>query len=1072
MTATRRQWLLLIAAMLLLGGSMAVTLFRQHGSIDALEKERLSIQARVVDENLGHQLVGVNQALVSIQNAMVKGSDKMVSDAASRHLLTLSSAMPGVRTLLVLNAQGTVTASNHAPLLGQNFRERTYFQVAQQQADASTLHVLAPFKTGLGVYALVLSRSVIDSDGKFTGVVTATLDPTYFTILLGSVHYAPDMRISLVHGDGQVFLDVPYTDKTINMDLAQPDTFYSRHVASGRDASLFSGCMKSAGEDRMMAVRTIRPAGMWMDKPLIVAVSRDQSAIFTSWRREALLYGGFYFLLGLVLASGLYLRQRQQQAYAVLLARQAVKRLKRETVLRDSERFLATLVDAVPGMAGYWNAELRCTYANQEYLSWFGKRSDQMRGMRMQDLLGEALFSQDAPYVERALQGEAQHFERTLIRPGGEVVYTWAHYLPDIEGQEVRGFFVLVSDVSALKKAQFQLEKLNQDLELRTSQLEAAVTNYQRAETELRIIATAFESQQAIIITDANTIILRVNRAFTESTGYASDEIVGQTPRLLQSGRHDTGFYQAMWASILSSGAWQGELWDRRKNGETYPSWITITAIKNQEGIVTHYVSTQADITERKTAEEAIRHLAFYDPLTRLPNRRLLMDRLRQGQINRARSGYCGALMFMDLDNFKTLNDTLGHDKGDLLLEQVAQRLPACVREVDTVARLGGDEFVVMLEELSNLPQQAATKAELIGETILAALNQPYQLAGHLYHCTASIGVTLLSDPQNSIEELMKQADVAMYQAKAAGRNTLRFFDPYMQAVVTAHAELEVELRHALLNNEFALYYQAQIEGKSAITGAEVLVRWRHPLRGLVAPAEFIPLAEQTGLIVPLGQWVLHQACRQLTAWSFQPKMAHLTVAVNISARQFHRPDFVQHVLSAIHESGANPLKLKLELTESMLLDDMEDIIGKMTELKTLGIGFSLDDFGTGYSSLFYLKHLPLDQLKIDQSFVRDLLTDPNDAAIVRTIVTLGQSLGLAVIAEGVENEEQRLFLASHDCHAYQGHFFSPPVPVEEFEHLIQLMDGLTAEDACPPEPAGPFAGVDPAPQQGVSRIL
>jgi len=438
----------------------------------------------------------------------------------------------------------------------------------------------------------------------------------------------------------------------------------------------------------------------------------------------------------------------------------------------------------------------------------------------------------------------------------------------------------------------------------------------------------------------------------------------------------------------------------------------------------------------RKAAEEEIRQLGFYDPLTGLPNRRLLSDRLQHALAAGRRSKRHGGLLFIDLDNFKAINDTLGHAKGDLLLQQVAARLAGCVRVGDTVARQGGDEFVVMLTNLSEVAAEATKQAEAIGEKILEALNRPYQFAGHVYHNSASIGATLFDGQLESTDEHLKRADLAMYQAKATGRNTLRFFEADMQAVVLRRAALETDLRHSLQNDQFLLHYQAQIDAAGSVTGAEVLLRWQHPVRGFTSPAEFIPAAEESGLILPLGYWVLKTACHQLAAWSGCAVTAHLTLAVNVSARQFRQSDFTSKVVELLNRTGADPRRLKLELTESMLLDDVEQIIDKMSALKALGVGFSLDDFGTGYSSLSYLKRLPLDQLKIDQSFVRDVLSDPNDAAIVRTIVALAQSLSLEVIAEGVETAPQRDFLAEHGCHAYQGYLFSRPVPLKQFESL------------------------------------
>jgi diguanylate cyclase (GGDEF)-like protein/PAS domain S-box-containing protein len=563
------------------------------------------------------------------------------------------------------------------------------------------------------------------------------------------------------------------------------------------------------------------------------------------------------------------------------------------------------------------------------------------------------------------------------------------------------------------------------------------VSDRKLMEAELRIAATAFESQEGIFVTDVAGVILRVNRAFTEITDYSAQDAIGQTPHLLSSGRHDAAFYTTMSDSIASTGSSQGEIWNRRKGGEVYPAWLTITAVKDDAGLATHYVASFTDITLRKTAADQITRLAFYDPLTGLPNRRLLMDRLEQALAAGERHRRQGALMLIDLDHFKTLNDTLGHDQGDLLLVQVARRLTTCIRDGDTVARLGGDEFVVMLEDLSVNAPDAATQAEAVGEKILAALNQPYQLSSQDYHSTPSIGVTLFADQQVGIDELLKRADLAMYQAKAAGRNTVRFFDPQMQAVVTARAALETGLREAVRDGQFLLHYQPQVADGGQLCGVEALVRWQHPQRGLVAPAEFIALAEDTGLILPLGQWVLETACTQLATWATQPGMAHLTIAVNVSARQFHQKEFVANVLAALGLSGANPRRLKLELTEGLLVDNLEDVIAKMNALKAEGVGFSLDDFGTGYSSLSYLKRLPLDQLKIDQSFVRDLLTDPNDTVIARAIVALGHNLGLQVIAEGMESADQYDVLASLGCDAYQGYYFGRPAAASALAGLM-----------------------------------
>jgi diguanylate cyclase (GGDEF)-like protein/PAS domain S-box-containing protein len=458
----------------------------------------------------------------------------------------------------------------------------------------------------------------------------------------------------------------------------------------------------------------------------------------------------------------------------------------------------------------------------------------------------------------------------------------------------------------------------------------------------------------------------------------------------------------------------------------------------NAQGAPAKMRGTVQDITESKLVEAEMRKLAFYDSLTHLPNRLLLMDRLQHSLASSARTAKQGALLFLDLDNFKTLNDTLGHEIGDLLLQQVAQRLVSSVRDGDTVARLGGDEFVVVLENLSEHALAAAEQAESIGEKILSKLSMPYRLAVHDYQNSASIGATLFNGQQTTMEELMKQADIAMYQAKKTGRNALRFFDPQMQASVNQHAALENELRKAVDLQQFELYYQIQVDNELKPLGAEALIRWKHPEQGLVPPLQFITLAEETGLILPMGTWVLETACAQLKAWQQDALTRDLVLSVNVSAKQLRQAEFISQVKAQVRHHGINPMRLKLELTEGMLLEDIEDTIKTMNILSEIGIQFSLDDFGTGYSSLQYLKRLPLDQLKIDQSFVRDIVTDSSDKAIVKTIIAIAHSLNLDVIAEGVETEAQHRFLFNEGCAHFQGYRFGKPLPLKQFEAMLK----------------------------------
>lgn len=569
----------------------------------------------------------------------------------------------------------------------------------------------------------------------------------------------------------------------------------------------------------------------------------------------------------------------------------------------------------------------------------------------------------------------------------------------------------------------------------------------QLAETELTLAASVFDnSQEGIMITDADKIILRVNHVFTKLTGYLPEEVIGRTPEQMTSGHHNAEFYRAMWESIDAHKYWQGEVINRRKNGQIYPEWLTITQVINKAGKVTHYVGTFIDITDRKLNEERVFKLAFYDPLTELPNRRLLVDRLREALLGNQRKQRYGALMFMDLDRFKILNDTQGHDLGDQLLIEAGKRIAGCVREEDTVARLGGDEFVILLEDLGTDATKAGIYAQRIGNKLLKALSQTYLLhhfdrlgnsSALEHHSSASIGITLFFGTEINSEDLLRQADMAMYQAKQAGRNTLRLFDPDMQSSLNQRASLEADLRQALHHNQFRLNYQLQVDERGQPVGAETLIRWEHPLRGQIQPDEFIPLAEETGLIVAVGWWVLIEACKTLNNWAQQPMTAKLTLAVNVSAKQLGQANFVERLQSILKSTGANPQRLKLEITESTILDNLEQTIQIMLELRALGLSFSMDDFGTGYSSLSYLQRLPLTQLKIDRSFVRDLHEDSNDAAIIRTILALGKSLELEVVAEGVETDSQCEYLLNNGCRLFQGYLFGRPESLYEFEQRL-----------------------------------
>lgn len=728
------------------------------------------------------------------------------------------------------------------------------------------------------------------------------------------------------------------------------------------------------------------------------------------------------------------------------------ERERAEAALRESEQRLRAVVETTLDAVITMNADGIITAWNAQAEAVFG--------WTQMEALGQTVSSLIVPEQHRAAheRGLKRYLDRgagpilnkrieiTALRKSGDEFPVELAITPVRVGNTVL-FSAFMRDITERKLA------------------EAALT-----EGESRLRAVVEAALDAVITMDAAGLITGWNAQAHTIFGWTPQEAMGQAVSQLivptqYRQAHDQGLkrYLASGANALlddraesthacgsSLGSGAGMLVNKRveitalrKSGEEFPVELTITPVRVGNTVL--FSAFMRDITERKKAAEEIERLAFYDPLTGLPNRRLLMDRLGVALAACVRHQRGAALLSIDLDNFRALNDTLGQHKGDQFLQQVSERLLGCIRESETVARLSSDKFVVMLEDLSENRLEAAGRAEAVGGRIRAALSETYQLDGYELHSTVSIGIALFGEQREDIENPLKRADLALSQAKAAGRNNLCFFDPKMQAAAMARSALESDLRGALAKDQFSLYYQPQVTDQRQTTGAEALIRWKHPQRGMASPAEFIPLAEETGIILEVGHWVLETACTQLAHWARAAEAAHLTVAVNVSPRQFAQNDFVQQVLAVLEATGAPAQQLKLELTEGMLVANIEEVIVKMETLQQRGVGFSLDDFGTGYSSLSYLKRLPLNQLKIDKSFVRDVLTDPNDAAIAKTVIALADSLGLAVIAEGVETEAQRDYLASQGCHAYQGYLFCRPVPVQEFEAFARFAPAAAA---------------------------
>ena len=677
------------------------------------------------------------------------------------------------------------------------------------------------------------------------------------------------------------------------------------------------------------------------------------------------------------------------------------------------ESELGRLYQHVPFGMHTLDMEGKFVAINDKELEWLGYTEDELLGkMKFVDLLTDDSEKKYLKHLAEAKRtGVDKDIELALISKNNAIVN-----------------FVLYSNaVLNQSNGDYQYRSVLFNIDLRKSM-----------EARLNIAEIVFEIHDCMMITDVNCIIVRVNKAFNKVTGYSAKEAIGKTPKFLSSGRYDRQFYDAMWASIKTNGVWHGEIWDKRKNGEIFPAQLTITAVKDKRNVITNYVASLIDISESKAATEEIKNLAFYDPLTQLPNRRYMIECLKQAVSTAQHKHKNGAVMFLDLDHFKRLNDTLGHNIGDLLLKEVAGNIKKSLRDTDTVARIGGDEFVIILQNLSDNKINALAEVTAIGKKILNNFRKGNKLGGYKHTCTGSIGVTFFSEYGANEDELLKQADIAMYEAKKSGRNNIRFFDPEMQKNISDSVRLDHDLRLAIKQKEFDLYYQMQVNNIGKPVGAEALIRWIGSNDEVIFPLSFIPIAENTGLIFPIGEWVIDKACAQLQKWQQHEETSALTISINVSALEFKQPGFVEQVRSAVSRYDISPSNLSIELTESTLLEDFDSIISKMNELTKFGIKFELDDFGTGYSSLQYLKKLPVTRLKIDQSFVHDIDTDDSDKKLVHAIINMARSLDIRVIAEGVETQDQLQFLQNSGCDSYQGYFFGKPLPIADFESALK----------------------------------
>jgi diguanylate cyclase (GGDEF)-like protein/PAS domain S-box-containing protein len=673
---------------------------------------------------------------------------------------------------------------------------------------------------------------------------------------------------------------------------------------------------------------------------------------------------------------------------------------------------LKLFIENAPTGIAMLDNQLRYLYASRRWLEDRKILHADITGMNHFDLF-PTISQRRREIHQRCLQGESAYCEedKILLSDGSLCWIRW----------EIRPWFNTDASVGGLII-------FSED-----------ITEKKLASDELRIASVAFQSKDGMLVTGNQGDILRSNDAFEKLLGYSSEDLVGKNTSLFSCPlRHDAAFYRNMWEAISSEGKWEGAIWNRHKEGHTILCWLSISAVRSDNGKITHFIGIYSKATDPKEAERKIIELAYYDPLTNLPNRRLLLDRIDQVRISASRNKNIGAILLIDVDRFKSINDTRGHDVGDHVLVYVAKALRYNLREIDTAARLGGDEFVVLISDLGQDLDRAISSLKSITDKLLASIAKPISFNGHTFQISVSIGISVFSDTSKETSELLKEADLALYKAKADGRNTARFFDVSMHHQLMLKSNLESGLKLALKENLFLLHYQPQVDEFGKCVGAEALLRWMPAEGEVVAPDVFIPVAEESGLIIPMGQWVLRAACQQLVVWSGQEALRHISLSVNVSAMQFMHPDFATGLKSILQSTGANPRLLKLELTESLLLDNVESVIARMRDLKSLGITFSIDDFGTGYSSLNYLKLLPLDEIKLDRSFVSDLTHSDGARAIIHSIISLAQVLRLNIVAEGVETQAQRDFLLAEGCHSFQGYLFGRPVPVEEFVPSLQ----------------------------------
>lgn len=1013
------QWALLIIGLCLLAGAVAHNLYKGYTDILNGEEQRLLSQVRMLNTNLGAQLKATDHILLDISNELCTVPAQSWSQAVpNKRLKFLVDALPGVRSLLAIDAKGGVRLANWQEIIGKDLSQRDYFQAALKRADTSCLMISPPFKTLLGIWGVNLVRVIPDTQGGFAGIIVATLDPEYFTTLLESVNYAPDMWSALAHGSGDLFLMSPAQPQLHGRNMAKPGSFFSRHMASGKQETILRGTVSTTGQKRLMAQHSIRPETLVMDQPLVVAASRDLNVIFKGWRKHAGSQVLIFIAIALIsiVSTVSFQRYQRKQLQVATKARQelldtrqlltaVIEFLPDATFVVDNNKQVVVWNRAIEKMSGVSKEEMIGKGDHEYAIPFYGIRRTQL--LDLFDIDDAQLM---AKYVNVRRTGEildAETFCPALY--DGEGAYVWATSVPlyDAAGQRI-GAIESIRDITERKRNEDFLRKLTHGIE---------------------------HSASAVLITDVHGVIEYVNKKFTQLTGYSPEEAIGKNPRILKSDVTPREVFDNLWRTILAGEEWRGELLNRRRNGEVYWSIASISPLHNENGQITHFIANVEDINERKNAEATIERLAYYDPLTDLPNRRMLQDRLELALRRSRRQEIGTALLYLDLDSFKHINDSLGHPAGDKLLREMANRFTKTLRDDDIVCRLGGDEFAVVLHDVRHDQDVVPVAQKLID---VAA--EPIHLDGREVVVTSSIGIALFPKDGTDAKMLTKHADIALYHAKAEGKNTFRFFSEELNNSFRDRIAMEHGLRHVLDRGELELLYQPKVSAITGqVTGVEALLRWNSPEFGLVSPMRFIPLAEETRQIIPIGEWVLKTACQQQLAW--QQQGIQLSMAVNLSAVQFKSPALIERISAIIDETGIMPEKLELELTESALVDKPDQAVRVLERLRSLGCGISIDDFGTGYSSLSYLKNFPVTILKIDRSFVRDLAHDSGDRAIAQSVVSLATNLDMQTVAEGVEDQEQLEILRQIGCTYIQGFYYSRPVPADQIPEVVRLVE-------------------------------